>query len=383
MRLLVLTNLYPPQNLGGFGLCIQRLTQGLARRGYQPIVLTSDQPYLGEAGQDRSVLRLLELLGSYDGGLSRLSDTAEEERIRRSNGHILAKVVAWQRPQACLVGNLDLLGPDLLQHLLELGIPSIQHVGFMGAPMPLAEYPTHRHYGMAFASGEVRRLLVSQGFPVTTQPIVHPPLAADTLPAPATNRQGGGALQIGYSGLLMQSKGVHVLLEACARLRQWGTPFRLQLAGKAFSTDYAQALQAYVVTNNLDPCVHWHGFLEEHQLNSFYQQLDVLVFPSLHPESFGMVVAEAMACGVVPISSGVGGAFEVVTHGLDGLLSPAGDSTALAEALRWCQMHRVRVKSMAQRARQSATLRFTPARSASLLDQAFRQLHTDLTRTQF
>lgn len=374
MRLLVLTNLYPPQNLGGFGLCIQRLSAGLERLGYQPTVLTSDQPYLGHTGQDPGVLRLLELLGSYEGGVSRLGDAAQEEQRRLTNGRTLAKVVEWHRPQACLVGNLDLLGQDLLEQLLQLGIPTIQHVGFMGAPMPLNQYPSHGPYAMAFASAEVRRLMLSQGFPVAGQPVVHPPLAADALPAPAEADQGGGVLRIGYSGLLMQSKGVHVLLEACARLQAWGTPFRLQLAGKAFSTDYDHALRAFAATNNLDAHVQWHGFLDGAQLNGFYQQLDVLVFPSLHPESFGMVVAEAMACGVVPISTGVGGAFEVITHGLDGLLCPAGDSAALAEALRWCQENRERCWAMAQRGRQSARLRFTPARSAAVLDQTFRGL---------
>ena len=66
MRLLLLTNLYPPQNLGGFGLCLQRLCQGLEALGYEPLVLCSDAPYLGPAGLDPRVCRSLQLLGSYE-----------------------------------------------------------------------------------------------------------------------------------------------------------------------------------------------------------------------------------------------------------------------------------------------------------------------------
>ena len=120
--------------------------------------------------------------------------------------------------------------------------------------------------------------------------------------------------------------------------------------------------------------MQWRGFLEGEELQSFYADLDVLVFPSLHPESFGMVVAEAMVTGVVPISSGVGGAYEVITHGRNGLLVPPGDSNALAEALNWCKAQPQQRQAMGQRARRDALRRYTPQQSALALHQGFQQL---------
>ncbi|NBT48987.1 MAG: hypothetical protein EBT07_14435, partial [Actinobacteria bacterium] len=113
MRLLLLTNLYPPQNLGGFGLCLQRLCQGLEALGYEPLVLCSDAPYLGPAGLDPRVCRSLQLLGSYEGGISRLGDSSEEQRRQQHNQRLLSRILKRFNPQVCLVGNLDLLGLEL------------------------------------------------------------------------------------------------------------------------------------------------------------------------------------------------------------------------------------------------------------------------------
>jgi len=375
MRLLLLTNLYPPQNLGGFGLCLQRLCKGLEALGYKPLVLTSDAPYLGPAGLDPRICRSLQLLGSYEGGISRLGDSGEEQRRQQHNQSLLNKILNIFKPQACLVGNLDLLGLELLDTVLAYGIPTQQHVGFMGAPMPLHQYPRGKGaYGMAFASGEVKRLLQKQGFPVAQQPVVYPPLRQNK--PPQASQPKNGALRVGYCGLLMQSKGVHVLLEAVARLQAMGSSqaLSIQLAGKAFAPNYENELRDYCERVGITPLVEWRGFLEEEALQNFYAELDVLVFPSLHPESFGMVVAEAMVTGVVPISSGVGGAYEVITHGRNGLLVPPGDSNALAEALNWCRAQPQQRQTIAKRARKDALCRYTPQQSALALHQGFQRL---------
>ena len=376
MRLLTVTNLYPPQHLGGFGMCIQRLVHGLEDLGYDAHVLSSDQTYLGPGGGDQRVIRSLELLGSYENGISRLNDSQEEQRRTHQNLRRVRQVLDRLQPQACLVGNLDLLGTDLLHAITERGTPTIQHVGFMAAPFPLEAFPKEASYSMAFASREAKRLLAAQGFPVEGHPVVHPPLAPDTDTTRPHQPEQRDHLRIGYSGLLMHSKGVHNVLEACVMLKQRGIPFRLEVAGKAFAPDYGQQLRTYAIGQGIDDRVHWLGFLEGQSLHDFYRKLDVLVFPSLHPESFGMVVAEAMAQGVVPISSGVGGAFEVITHGVDGLLVQPGSSSAVAEALLWCHSEDLGLRRLSRNAQRHALSRFTATRSARVLDETFRRLQT-------
>jgi len=375
MRLLTLTNLYPPQHLGGFGMCVERLVHGLDGMGYETHVLTSDQPYLGRDGDNPRVIRTLELLGSYENGISRLNNAEEEERRRADNREKLDQMLEALQPQACLVGNLDLLGTALLHQVCARGIATIQHVGFMAAPYPPQDFPRTSNYRMAFASREVQRLLLAHGWPVTDHPVVHPPLDPSTgLHSPIRVVTPSGPLRIGYSGLVMHSKGVHTLLEACVLLRQWGIPFQVELAGKAFSPDYQRQLQRYAVEQGISPQLNWLGFQQGQAMQAFYDRLDVLVFPSIHPESFGMVVAEAMAQGVVPISTGVGGAFEVFTHGVDGLLCEPGESLSVATALRWCHGHRSALAAMGSRAQRHARRRFSTSQSARVLDHHYQQM---------
>lgn len=79
----------------------------------------------------------------------------------------------------------------------------------------------------------------------------------------------------------------------------------------------------------------YHGTLRGQDLVEQYHLADVLVLPSIgKTESFGMVLIEAMACGVPVIGSDVGGIPTVIEDGADGLIVPPANSTALAKTIR-------------------------------------------------
>ena len=80
---------------------------------------------------------------------------------------------------------------------------------------------------------------------------------------------------------------------------------------------------------------------------------DVLVLPSRF-DSFGMVVAEAMACGLPAIVSDNVGAQELVTPFDTGLIVPTGDAAALSAAMRWFADHKERLPAMSAAARRTA-----------------------------
>ena len=377
MKLLVITNIYPPQNLGGFGLCIERLTEGLKARGYSEVVLTGDQPDLG-AGQGRhDIQRKLKLLGEYKNGVQNLDEGHEKEERIKHNLKTVNHAISEHKPSACLVGNLDLLGKGLLDYILTKDIPTIMHIGFMGSPFQGNWIPYTKPFRIASASGEVKRLLKTMGHNIENHPIVYPPLALSKPEEELRSRCSGDQLRIGFVGLLMHSKGLHVLMEAASKMKRSKKQFNITVAGHAFSKEYEKALVDYCARANIKDNVRWMGFVEPHGLKNIYRDIDVLVFPSLHPEAFGMVVAEAMSNGVLPISSGVGGAFEVITHGIDGLLVPPGDSDALYQQLEWCSRHIAKVNDMGRRAKQNAFARFRPERCAKVLDQCFREIMED------
>jgi len=92
---------------------------------------------------------------------------------------------------------------------------------------------------------------------------------------------------------------------------------------------------------------------EQASLARYYQAADVFVHAA-RAEAFGLVIAEAMACGTPVVATAVGGIPEQVTDGETGLLVPPGDTRAFAEALRSLLANRERRRSMGRAAVEAA-----------------------------
>lgn len=249
----------------------------------------------------------------------------------------------------------------------------MQHIGFMGSPFEGNWIKNKKNYKLAFASGEVKRLFRKIGHKVEDYPVIYPPIIGETEKY-SLNRNINGPIRIGYSGLIMPSKGVHKLLEAIARLKKDQIEFRLDLAGEIFSKQYFNQCKYFIKENNIEEEVNWLGFINPEEMGKFYREIELLVFPSIYPEAFGMVVAEAMSYGVLPISSGVGGAFEVVVHGTDGLIYEPENSIDLYRKLKWCSKNRDNVKRMGRKARLNSLKRFSIKESGKQISNIFGEM---------
>lgn len=140
---------------------------------------------------------------------------------------------------------------------------------------------------------------------------------------------GGARLRVGLVGRIAPWKGQDVFLRALA-----ATALDLQpvvVGAPLFGEEgYAQSLRRLAAELGLD--VEWAGFLPDPA--EAMAAMDIVVHCSTVPEPFGQVVVEALALGRCVVAAGAGGPAEVVTDGVDGLLTPPGDVTALAAALR-------------------------------------------------
>ena len=131
-----------------------------------------------------------------------------------------------------------------------------------------------------------------------------------------------------YFGKLLENKGVHILFEALS-----GLDARAVVVGFG---DYRRQLETLAPPETL-----FTGALEHRHLRHLLPLSDVAVVPSIFPEAFGMVAAEAAAAGVLPVVSAHSGLAEVaagigekVGPEVAALVSfPVGDSAALNERL--------------------------------------------------
>jgi glycosyltransferase involved in cell wall biosynthesis len=131
-----------------------------------------------------------------------------------------------------------------------------------------------------------------------------------------------------YFGKLIENKGVQVLLEAIA-------PLDARAVVVGFG-DFREELEALAPSGTL-----FTGPLEHRHLRHLLPLCDVAVVPSIFPEAFGMVAAEAAAAGVLPVVSAHSGLAEVAAgigeevgpEAAALLSSPAGDVAALRDRL--------------------------------------------------
>ena len=98
----------------------------------------------------------------------------------------------------------------------------------------------------------------------------------------------------------------------------------------------------------------WLGRLEDRLIPDSYRTARIMVSPALGWESFGIVLIEAMACGLPIVASDIPGYRAVVEDGVQGVLVPPGDARALAEALRELIRDEKRRRLMSEAALQRA-----------------------------
>lgn len=124
---------------------------------------------------------------------------------------------------------------------------------------------------------------------------------------------------------LLERKGIHTILEACARPTI--LPVKLDIVGTG---PYERELRQLAGTLGLSERVRFLGYVPNEDLPKHYRRADIFVLPS-STESFGLVFAEAMSCGLPIAASNVGGIPETVRDGIDGLLCPPNDAEALRQ----------------------------------------------------
>jgi glycosyltransferase involved in cell wall biosynthesis len=138
---------------------------------------------------------------------------------------------------------------------------------------------------------------------------------------------GDGTVRVAYlGGFANPVKGGEALLEALGATVAEEPRLRVTLAGPGELPDRGRALCE-------GAAVEWAGWLDAAAKDALLRDAPVFVMPSLS-EGLPMALLEAMAYGMAPVATRVGGIPELVEDGVEGLLVEPGDPAALAAALR-------------------------------------------------
>jgi glycosyltransferase involved in cell wall biosynthesis len=148
-----------------------------------------------------------------------------------------------------------------------------------------------------------------------------------------------------FAGNQCLRKGTHILFEAWKNCNLPSEQAELVLIGKnQLSEELRQGLPS---------SVKFIQNIPHNELMEFYNQSDVVVFPTL-ADGFGMVISEAMSKGIPVITTWNSGGPDVITHQSDGWLIDAGDVKALAEQMKWCFTYQDATRQAGRRAMETA-----------------------------
>lgn len=184
------------------------------------------------------------------------------------------------------------------------------------------------------ASALTEKSLLAAGVPGTKilrVPYGMPPPSTDG----ATIRRAG-PLRVLYAGTLSARKGAHYVLAACRRV-QWPQGAELLMVG---ANTLPRTMQSRVPA-----AVQIRGTVPRDQLLRLYHEADLLLFPTLL-DGFGMVLTEALSCGLPVLTTPRAGAADFIEHKKNGFIVPPGEPDAIARILEWCFSHPEQLRQM-------------------------------------
>jgi glycosyltransferase involved in cell wall biosynthesis len=185
-----------------------------------------------------------------------------------------------------------------------------------------------------------------------------------------------GTVRVGLIATMAWWKGHRDFIQALALVDQ-SLPVRGYIVGgpvyqSAGSQTDLNELRAFAAKHLPQGRLGFTGFVDKP--SSAIRALDIVVHASTRPEPFGRVIVEAMACGKPVITTGAGGAAELVTHNENALVFRGGDPADLAERIRELASDATLRARLGAAGRKTAGFRFDCRRLGVQLVQIYEEL---------
>ncbi len=404
MRILALSNLYPPNVVGGYERLCHAVCGDLAARGHAVTVLTSDHggkvaEYPGlTVRRDWRLRTGADIYAPYEGS------EADSAALAARNLAALRRALDEVRPDVVFAWNLFFLDGSLLDALeagpyrtvvmltdnwlLVMRNPQFVARFFRDFAFGPAEFVSpgepagwramlgrvRRSFGRQaprgleaiFGSHFMRDYYAAGGIRFGRDRVVHNGVSLPEVGgASRATLVHPGALRLLFAGRLVDLKGAHTAVEALALLDAAALGVErvvLTVVGDAQDEAYLRRFRAAVEASGRAADIEMRPVVPEAGLPALFAAHDIYLFPSLY-EPFSLTLIHALACGIPTIASRAGGNPEIVEDGETGLLFRQGDAAELARAIgRMAREPRLRARVALQG--RAAGRRFTFRRMA-------------------
>lgn len=382
LKILVISNLFPPQVIGGYERAIADYARRLHHRGHEVLVLTANvegltTSYSQSEPEPMVVKRCLALWGSLTEPGFPMYPQPYATAIAIQNYQVLDQEIQLFQPDVCLAGNIDYLGQTVLEQVLAYSIPVAHYImnAVPGYPVDLA--PQSPLYKYITVSNWVKDSLTSKGYPTATAQTIYPGAAVDKFHQPQIPVHD--KLRIAYAGLVMPFKGTDVLIEALYLLHQERIDFTATIAGGCHTPEFRQDLEDFVTTEGFADKVKFTGLLNQQELIGLYKDYNIWVLPSRFDEPFSIGLLEAMVAGLTIIASNTGGSPEAIDHQENGLIFESENPLDLAESISFLALHPEQWQTIAYAGKQKALTEFSRTKTIEEIETLFYALQQQST----
>jgi glycosyltransferase involved in cell wall biosynthesis len=369
LRILFVTNLFPPVAQGGYELWCQEVAHAMHKRGHSVSVLTGRSDENVADREPFSVHRVLhpEVSGGALQTIKRL--LGNRKHVESENINNLRILLEDTQPDVVFVWgmwNIPRSVPAALETYLPRRVlyyfcdywPSLPNAyiqrweapakhkgmqvlkGLFGklflSKLYQEQPPVLRFEHPVCVSRAVRDLLVSKGVAVGHARIIYGGTQVEEFSAAASSYERSVArnLKLLFVGRLVADKGVHTAIEALRHLPPASQcSVILHIYGKG-DADYEAHLHTLIHQYQLEDHVSLCGSVPRSAIPELLTRYHALVFPSVWEEPFARTPLEAMAAGMVVLGTTTGGTGEILTDGETGLTFPAENAHVLAQKIQ-------------------------------------------------
>ncbi len=358
MRILAISNYYPPYYIGGYELGCHDAVEGLKARGHDVKVLTSTYG-VGKRECDGEIYRWLQEDLSWV--IHRRVNFAKLLRKEVNNQIAFKRLCAIFSPDVVYAWNLTHVCVSLAFIAQRIELPICYFVfdnwlsrwkkdswysmwnsrlrriisrfgkRLSGSLPSISDlFPASISLDLRnvqFASQYLQGFALQTGMQVKRAKVIHWGVDVNQYPY---RRVPNNPKRLLYVGQIVRHKGLHTAVEALRLIVQqhgYRSVF-LTVAGGTIVPDYEAYVRRLVSSLNLESNVHFLGFVSHESLPSVYQEHDILLFPSVWDEPFGITLLEGMSSGLAVVGTGTGGSSEILEDEVNALLFPKEDAKA-------------------------------------------------------
>jgi glycogen synthase len=351
IKILIISNLYPPYHIGGYELGCMEVVEGLKSRGYDIKVLTSTYGYNGSVVES-GVIRALKAQFGWV--------LKEDESIKAApssyseyNKTVLRNILSEFLPNLVYVWNYSGLHPALLYYLQDQNIPVVYYVSDYWLTQRLYQGKLvtaswieklwgnlfgNRNVACArqidlqhsqFVSHFVKQRTIVAGHHCERGLVI--PWGVDTQAFPFKEKLGQH-MRLLYVGQVVPHKGLNTAILALQKMRQEEglKNICLRIVGGTVLPNHEKDLRDMVNCHGLENNVRFEGEFKREQLPKIYAENDILLFPSIWEEPFSITILEAMASGLAVVATDTGGTPEILVDGDNAMLFSKEDSDCCA-----------------------------------------------------